>query len=69
MQPYAQLTNLVSSKIKCPQTHHSNTIKRPQGYKNSGGFSSEDDESNTITSTAGSSTMEKIVEKLKRFGY
>ncbi|KAI3860374.1 hypothetical protein MKW92_020485 [Papaver armeniacum] len=51
------------------ETHHSNTIKRPQGYKNSGGFSSEDDESNTITSTAGSSTMEKIVEKLKSFGY
>lgn len=51
------------------ETHHSNTIKRPQGYKNSGGFSSEDDESDTSTSTAGSSTMEKIVEKLKRFGY
>ncbi|KAI3995714.1 hypothetical protein MKX01_020787 [Papaver californicum] len=57
---------------KWNENHHSNTIKRPRGYKNSGGFSSEDDEGNTTStsrSTASSSTMEKIVEKLKRFGY
>ncbi|KAI3979815.1 hypothetical protein MKX01_013910, partial [Papaver californicum] len=55
---------------KWNENHHSNTIKRPLGYENSGGFSSEDDEGNTTnTGTASSSTMEKIVEKLKRFGY
>ncbi|OVA05323.1 RNA-binding [Macleaya cordata] len=53
------------------ETHQPNIMKRPQAvldYKNGGGVSSEDDEDNTSTST-GSSTMEKIVEKLKRFGY
>ncbi|PIA45212.1 hypothetical protein AQUCO_01700626v1 [Aquilegia coerulea] len=54
-------------------THYSKIPKRPQAlvdYRN-GGVSSEDDETcGTSTSTSkGSSTMERIVEKLKKFGY
>ncbi|KAL3812516.1 hypothetical protein ACJIZ3_013784 [Penstemon smallii] len=53
------------------ETHKPNFPKKPQkvvNYRNRGDVSSSDAEEGTSTSTGGS-TMERIVEKLKKFGY
>ncbi|KAF8388177.1 hypothetical protein HHK36_026843 [Tetracentron sinense] len=58
--------------VKWSETPQQNHPKRPQAvldYQNAEGVSSEDDEKSSISSSNSSSTMEKIVEKLKRFGY
>ncbi|KAF5197162.1 Crm-domain containing factor cfm3b protein [Thalictrum thalictroides] len=53
--------------------HYLKLPKRPQAlvdYRNGGVSSEDDDTCGTSTSTSnGSSTMERIVEKLKKFGY
>ncbi|KAL3626379.1 CRM-domain containing factor cfm3a, chloroplastic/mitochondrial [Castilleja foliolosa] len=52
-------------------TANENVVKRPEpvmNYRNLGDFSDSDTEVGTSTSTGGS-TMQRIVEKLKKFGY